>query len=198
MLAHHESADRADVDDVETRELFGQQCRTADIGAADIDRAQKNNRSHDKTIRESGSFDNVARGRRFFILLLSILCLGGCEKRSGEAVVLTKEHIAAAEIAPNEQPTVERAQDQPREMTAGEISVGGYVMPAEVRGTSRDPRATKDEQWLASVRATRDGRTFNVPVDQEQFRKLREGDRVEVRYRIGKYTGTVWSAEITR
>ena len=43
-----------------------------------------------------------------------------------------------------------------------------------------------------------DGRTFNVQADQGQFDKLKEGDRVRVRYRIGKYTKTVWSAEIDR
>jgi hypothetical protein len=35
-----------------------------------------------------------------------------------------------------------------------------------------------------------------VPADQEQFDKFKEGDRVKVRYRVGKYTNTVWSAEI--
>jgi hypothetical protein len=41
-----------------------------------------------------------------------------------------------------------------------------------------------------------DARTFNVPAEQKQFDKLKEGDRVKVRYRVGKYTNTVWSAEI--
>jgi hypothetical protein len=41
-----------------------------------------------------------------------------------------------------------------------------------------------------------DGRTFNLPADRAQFEKLREGAPVYVRYRIGKYTRTVWGAEI--
>jgi hypothetical protein len=40
------------------------------------------------------------------------------------------------------------------------------------------------------------GRTLNVQADQGQFDKLKEGDRVRVRYRLGKYTKTVWDAEI--
>jgi hypothetical protein len=37
---------------------------------------------------------------------------------------------------------------------------------------------------------------FSVQADQGQFDKLKAGDRVRVRYRIGKYTKTVWGAEI--
>ena len=77
-----------------------------------------------------------------------------------------------------------------------EIAVDGYVMKPEVRGTSRDPRALKDEQWIVKVRMLDDGRTFQVPADQAKWEKLRENDRVKVRYRTGKYTGTVWAAEI--
>jgi Cu/Ag efflux protein CusF len=40
------------------------------------------------------------------------------------------------------------------------------------------------------------GREFNVQADQAQFDKLKEGDRVKVAYRVGKYAGTVWSSEI--
>jgi len=40
------------------------------------------------------------------------------------------------------------------------------------------------------------GRTIEVRTDQPQWEKLRESDRVEVTYRVGKYTGTVWDAEI--
>jgi hypothetical protein len=65
-----------------------------------------------------------------------------------------------------------------------------------VRGTGRDPRALKTEQWLVKVRMLDNGRTFHVPTDQSKWEKLRENDRVKVRYRTGKYTGTVWAAEI--
>ncbi len=81
-------------------------------------------------------------------------------------------------------------------MAGDEIAVDGYVMKAEARGTSRDPRALKHEQWIVKVRMLDDGRTFQVPADPAKWEKLRENDRVKVRYRTGKYTGTVWAAEI--
>lgn len=137
-------------------------------------------------------------GLRFVLGLLAIFCLAGCEKHSGEAVVLTKEHIAAAPPAsetatPNASAT---SEEQPRPIGDDEITVDGYVMKPEVRGTSRDPRALKDEQWRIQVRMIYGGRTFNVQAEQGQFDKLKEGDRVQVRYRLGKYTKTVWGAEI--
>ena len=77
-----------------------------------------------------------------------------------------------------------------------EIAVDGYVMKPEARGTSRDPRALSHEQWIVKVRMVDNGRTFQVPADQAKWEKLHENDRVKVRYRTGKYTGTVWAAEI--
>jgi hypothetical protein len=81
-------------------------------------------------------------------------------------------------------------------MAPDEISVDGFVMKAEVRGTSRDPRATTDEQWRVRVRTTDGGRTFNLHADKAQFETLRAGDRVKVSYRVGKYTGTVWASDL--
>jgi len=127
-----------------------------------------------------------------------IVAVAGCNKQSGEAVVLAKEHIAAAlptTETPNPQSTA--APDvQIRPMADDEIAVDGYVMKPEVRGTGRDPRALSHEQWIVKVRMLENGRTFQVPADQAKWEKLRENDRVRVRYRTGKYTGTVWSAEI--
>jgi hypothetical protein len=40
------------------------------------------------------------------------------------------------------------------------------------------------------------GRTMEVRADRAQYVKLRENDQVKVMYRMGKYTGTVWDAEI--
>jgi hypothetical protein len=40
------------------------------------------------------------------------------------------------------------------------------------------------------------GRTIQVHADRGQWEKLRENDRVKFNYRAGKYTGTVWDAEI--
>jgi hypothetical protein len=135
---------------------------------------------------------------RFILGLIAIFCLAGCEKHSGEAIVLTKEHIAAATptsetATPNASAT---SEERPRPIGDDEITVDGYVMKPEVRGTSRDPRALKDEQWRIQVRMIYGGRTFNVQAEQGQFDKLKEGDRVRVKYRLGKYTKTVWGAEI--
>jgi hypothetical protein len=127
-----------------------------------------------------------------------IIAVVGCKKNSGEAMVIAKEHIDAAS------PTAEMSNAQSgsspdaqlRPMADEEIAVDGYVMKPEARGTSRDPRALKDEQWIVKVRMLDNGRTFQIPADQAKWRKLRENDRVKVRYRTGKYTGTVWAAEI--
>jgi hypothetical protein len=133
-------------------------------------------------------------------ILATFLIIGvtGCEKNSGEAVVLAKEQIDAA------LPTAEtpKAQSEPspnagiRPMADDEIAVDGYVMKSEARGTSHDSRALQHEQWIVKVRMLDNGRTFQVPADQAKWEKLRENDRVIVRYRTGKYTGSVWAAEI--
>jgi hypothetical protein len=52
------------------------------------------------------------------------------------------------------------------------------------------------EQWLVKVRMNDNGRIINVPTDKSQFEKVNPDDRVRVRYHVGKYTGTVWGAEI--
>ena len=143
---------------------------------------------------------------RFVIGLLVVFYVAGCEKQNGEAVVLGKEHIAAARSL-SKTPSAEQtaspnpptpSEEQPRPIGDDEITVDSYVMRPEVRGTSRDPRALNDEQWLVKVRMMDSGRTFNVQAQRSQFDKIQEGDRVHVSYRSGKYTGTVWSAEITR
>src|SRR6185295_15279723 len=92
--------------------------------------------------------------------------------------------------ASSETPTVEE-----RELSANEITVDQYVMDRAVRGTDRDPRATNHEQWIVKVRMT-NGRQFNVQANESRWQTLKEGDRVFVTYRQGKYTGTVWDSEI--
>ena len=127
-----------------------------------------------------------------------IIAVTGCEKNSGEAVVVAKEHIDAAPLTA-ETPTAQSdpsPDEQLRPMADDEIAVDGDVMKPEDRGTSRDPRAFNHERWIVKVRMLDNGRTFQVPVDQAKWEKLRENDRVKVRYRTGKYTGTVWAAEI--
>lgn len=122
----------------------------------------------------------------------------GCEKKNGQAVVLAKEHIATALPVADTRNAESTASpnEQPRPMADDEIAVDGYVMKPEMRGTGRDPRALKGEQWLVKVRMLDDGRRIQVHADRAQWEKLRENDRVEVTYRIGKYTGTIWAAEI--
>jgi hypothetical protein len=130
--------------------------------------------------------------------LLLTIAVTGCEKKRGEAVVIAKEHIDAA-LPTAETPNAQSApspDEQLRPMADDEIAVDGYVMKPEVRGTSRDPRALSHEQWIVKVRMLDNGRTFQVPADQAKWEKLRENDRVKVRYRTGKYTGTVWASEI--
>jgi len=127
-----------------------------------------------------------------------LIAVTGCEKHTGEAVVLAKEHIDAA-LPTAETPGAEAARSpdaQIRPMADDEIAVDGYVMKPEARGTGRDPRALQAEQWLVKVRMLDNGRTLQVPADQEKWKKLRENDRIKVTYRTGKYTGTVWAAEI--
>lgn len=127
-----------------------------------------------------------------------MIAVTGCEKKHGEAVVLSKEHIDAAppiKETPNAQ-SATTPEAELRPMADDEIAVDGYVMKPEVRGTSRDPRALNHEQWMVKVRMLDNGRTFQVPADQARWEKLRENDRVKVRYSTGKYTGTVWAAEI--
>ena len=133
-------------------------------------------------------------------LVAALLMIGAtaCEKKSGEAVVLSKEHIDAA-LPMKETPNAQSApspDEQLRPMADDEIAVDGYVMKPDVRGTNRDPRALSHEQWIVKVRMVDNGRTFQVPADQAKWEKWRENDRVKVRYRTGKYTGTVWAAEI--
>ena len=132
------------------------------------------------------------------VAVFLIIAVTGCEKKRGEAVVIAKEHIDAALPTAQTQNTesTPSPDEQLRPMADDEIAVDGYVMKPEERGTSRDPRALSHEQWLVKVRMLDNGRTLQVPADQTKWKKLRENDRVKVRYRTGKYTGTVWAAEI--
>ncbi len=137
--------------------------------------------------------------------------LAGCSRKSGEAVVLEKEHIAAAAIretpfaapvnsitSPKVEPgsaTIDEAETA-RELKPGEIVVNGYVMEKNVRGTGKDPRALSNEQWLVRVELISGGRKIDVHADRGQYEKVKPGDHVQITYRAGKYTGTIWSAEI--
>ena len=92
--------------------------------------------------------------------LVTGLC--GCEKKSGEAIIIGKDHVAAVK--------------QGEEL--------------------KDQRATNHEQWIVKARMLDNGRTIEIRADRGQWEKLRESDRIKVIYQTGKYTGTVWDAEI--
>ena len=155
--------------------------------------------------------ETALRPARIIVSGMILLALAGCSRKSGEAVVLEKEHIAAAEIreTPSAAPVnsitsptltpLSTANDEAetvRELKPGEIVVDEYVMDKDVRGTGKDPRALTDEQWLVRVEVISGGRKFDVHADRGLYEKVKPGDHVEVTYREGKYTGTIWSAEI--
>jgi hypothetical protein len=71
-----------------------------------------------------------------------------------------------------------------------------YVAAVKEGEEIKDERATNHEQWIVKVRMLDNGRRIEVRADQAQWEKLHENDRVRVTYRVGKYTGTVWDAEI--
>jgi hypothetical protein len=96
------------------------------------------------------------------VLALLLIGLSGCEKKSGDAVVIGKDYVAA-------------------------VKEGEEI---------KDERATNHEQWIVKVRVRDNGRRIQVHTDRAQWEKLREDDQVKVTYRVGKYTGTVWDAEI--
>jgi hypothetical protein len=136
-----------------------------------------------------------------FVMTIA-LSVGGCSKKSGAAIVIEKEHIAAREVRAtpasetSPSPTKSAENEGPRPLAKNEIVVDEYVMDRDARGTSRDPRAGSEEQWIVKVRLVEGGRQFNVQADKTKWEKLKPGDRIKVAYREGKYTGTVWGAEI--
>src|SRR2546423_3929216 len=105
------------------------------------------------------------------VALLFITILVGCEKKSGDAVVISKEHIAAAPPM-TETPNAQSAaspNEELRPMADDEIAVDGYVMKPEARGTSHDPRALKAEQWLGKISTITYALSFNVPAGPAPF-----------------------------
>lgn len=145
---------------------------------------------------------------RIALAVLAAVSIAACSKKSGEAVVLEKEHIDAADPYPSVTPSptvADRATPTPtatepeyaeRELAADEIVVDTFVMKKNVRGTRKDPRATTIEQWRVRVRMVEGGRQFVVLTERARYEKLKPGDRIKVRYKEGNYTGTVWDSEI--
>jgi hypothetical protein len=152
------------------------------------------------------------------LAVLVIVAFPACWKKSGMAEVLEKEHIAAREPSPKpttqESPTppkpgpaAEKPEASPREspdsdknwepkLAPDEIVVDGTVMKKDVRGTSRDPRAREDEQWMVKLRMVSDLRVLTAFPDKARWEELKVGDRVKVTYNQGKYTGSIWSVSI--
>lgn len=52
------------------------------------------------------------------------------------------------------------------------------------------------ERWIVNVQMIADLRRLSVQTDQPHWGKVKIGDRIKITYRQGKYTGTVWDAEI--
>jgi hypothetical protein len=124
---------------------------------------------------------------RFVVGLIVSPSLTGCDKKSGEARVVAKEHIAAAKI--HETPHEEQAASPLEHVTTpadqsknkGEGSQDEQVSSEDEMGATQDPRATDHEQWIVNVRMIDNGRQIDVRVDQPQWDKLKEGDRVQSR-----------------
>jgi hypothetical protein len=144
-------------------------------------------------------------------VLVASVSVAGCYKKSGQALVLEKEHIAAKEITstpaaqesvspgsptPRLDGVVISEEVAPRELAEDEIEVDSHVMKKDARGTTRDPRAMTDEQWIVRVQMVADLRRIRVQTDKAHWDKVKTGDRINISYRQGKYTGTVWAAEI--
>ena len=120
---------------------------------------------------------------RYPLIILSaiavLVVLAGCVKKGGDAVVMGKEHIESVPIVD--------AEVEPEE--------GGTPAASVAPTAPAAPRMT-DERWVVSVRMEADQRWLDINVSKTHWEKLKEGDRVKVTYREGKYTGTAWAAEI--
>jgi hypothetical protein len=133
----------------------------------------------------------------FIAGLVVILGLTGCNRKSGKAIVIGKEYIAAMQVTPtpNEEGVATLAEQtaRPNELVTSDEETDA-VLHEEV--PLQNPRATHDEQWIVDVEMIEGGRKIAVRVDQPRWEKVKEGDQVRVTYKEGQYTGTVWSAEM--
>jgi hypothetical protein len=142
-------------------------------------------------------------------VLAASVTFAGCTKKSGKAVVLEKEHIDVREIVATpaadqtvtpgavvaSSPVPSPRYEEAPELAADEIVVDTYVMKKDARGTSRDPRATSDEQWIVQVQMI-GGPRIKVQTDKAHWDKVKVGDQINVSYHQGNYTGTVWASKI--
>ena len=133
-------------------------------------------------------------------LLALVACafvLSGCAKKSGEAIVIGKDYVPAIEREETAEPSPSPAvEDATSSASPIDESAETIVDTTDFIGPPIDSRATHREQWIVAVEMIEGGRKIDVRVDPERFNALKEGDRVRVEYREGKYTGTVWSSSI--
>jgi hypothetical protein len=148
---------------------------------------------------------------RFALLVLVTASFTGCDKKRTETIVTAKEHIDAAENtpSPSPEPTPGKAKDGTQKSSSretvykeaapladDEIEVDGRVMKKQVRGTSRDPRATKEEQWRVTVHIPAAKQSHTIQTDRGHYDRVKVGDRIKVVYRVGQFTSVVWYADI--
>ena len=62
------------------------------------------------------------------------------------------------------------------------IEVDDYVMKKDVRGTSKDPRATKEEQWPITLQIEDIGLRKMIQTDHGHYDKLKVGDKIKVAF----------------
>ena len=87
--------------------------------------------------------------------------------------------IAGAKPSPAPSPPAE-TKIPSVEMKPDEIEVDGYVTKKDVRGTSKDPRATKEEQWRITVQIEDIGLRKMIQSDHGHYDKLKVADKIKV------------------
>ena len=79
------------------------------------------------------------------------------------------------------------------------IVTGKEYIEAVAPGATPEERQLDREQWIVNVRMVYDGRRVNILLDDKaQWDRYEVDQRIHVTYQEGKYTGTVWGAEITK
>ena len=79
-----------------------------------------------------------------------------------------------------------------------EVTAKDYVAAAPKDGTPlTDERQLDHERWLINVEMD-DRRRTHVDVTPEAWRALKVGDRVQVDYEQGRYTGTLWGRRLEK
>lgn len=80
--------------------------------------------------------------------------------------------------------------------TGDAVITGKEHFPAAEPGTTPGKRQLSNPQWIINVEMVKGGRKIDVHVDETEWQRRTKGERVLVSYSEGKYTGTVWGAEI--